>query len=228
MPEDIRHFADELHLLTARLREMGVAAEAQVSRSMRGLVEADRTLLRQVIAGDESINRLHLEIDDRAFKLLALFQPVAVDLRSIVSAVKINSDLERIGDLAVNIAEAADRYLSHAPVKPLVDLPKMAQLAVSMLHQALEAFVSEKISLAQSVLAEDDVLDNLKDQVFRDLLQIMIREPQTVEPGLDLILISRHLERVGDHATNVAEDVIFIVEARDVRHQGGQHVADHD
>jgi len=227
MPEDIRHFADELHLLTARLREMGVASEAQVSRSMRGLVEADRTLLRQVIAGDESINRLHLEIDDRAFKLLALFQPVAVDLRSIVSAVKINSDLERIGDLAVNIAEAADRYVSHAPVKPLVDLPQMAKLAVSMLHQALEAFVSEKIALAQSVLAEDDVLDNLKDQVFRDLLQIMIREPQTVEPGLELILISRHLERVGDHATNIAEDVIFIVEARDVRHQGGQHVADH-
>ena len=227
MSEDIRHFADELHLLTARLREMGVAAEAQVSRSMRGLVEADRTLLREVIAGDESINRLHLEIDDRAFKLLALFQPVAVDLRSIVSAVKINSDLERIGDLAVNIAEAADRYVSHAPVKPLVDLPQMAKLAVSMLHQALEAFVSEKIALAQSVLAEDDVLDNLKDQVFRDLLQIMIREPQTVEPGLDLILISRHLERVGDHATNIAEDVIFIVEARDVRHQGGQHVADH-
>jgi len=226
MPEDIRHFADELHLLTARLREMGVAAEAQVSRSMPGLVEADRTLLQQVIAGDESINRLHLEIDDRAFKLLALFQPVAVDLRSIVSAVKINSDLERIGDLAVNIAEAADRYVSHAPVKPLVDLPKMAQLAVSMLHQALEAFVSEKIAIAQSVLAEDDVLDNLKDQVFRDLLQIMIREPQAVEPGLDLILISRHLERVGDHATNIAEDVIFIVEARDVRHQGGQHVAD--
>ncbi len=226
MSEDIRHFADELHLLTARLREMGVASEAQVSRSMRGLVEADRALLQQVIAGDESINRLHLEIDDRAFKLLALFQPVAVDLRSIVSAVKINSDLERIGDLAVNIAEAADRYLSHAPVKPLVDLPRMAQLAVSMLHQALEAFVSEKIALAQSVLTEDDILDNLKDQVFRDLLQIMIREPQTVEPGLDLILISRHLERVGDHATNIAEDVIFIVEARDVRHQGGQHVAD--
>jgi phosphate transport system protein len=226
MSEDLRHFADELHLLTARLREMGVAAEAQVSRAIRGLIEADRVLLRQVIAGDESINRLHLEIDDRAFKLLALFQPVAVDLRSVVSAVKINSDLERIGDLAVNIAEAADRYLSHAPVKPLVDLPKMAQLAVSMLHQALEAFVTERIGLAQSVLVEDDVLDNLKDQVFRDLLQIMIREPQTVEPGLDLILISRHLERVGDHATNVAEDVIFIVEARDVRHQGGHHVAD--
>ncbi len=223
MSEDIRHFADELHLLTARLREMGVAAEAQVSRAMRALVENDRDLLRHVIGGDESINRLHLEIDDRAFKLLALFQPVAVDLRSIVSAVKINTDLERIGDLAVNIAEAADRYLTHPPVKPLVDLPRMGQLAVSMLHQALEAFVTEKIGIAQSVLAEDDILDNLKNQVFRDLLQIMIREPLTVEPGLDLILISRHLERVGDHATNIAEDVIFIVEARDVRHQGGQH-----
>jgi phosphate transport system protein len=220
MSEDIRHFADELQLLTARLREMGVAAEAQVSRAMRALVENDRDLLRRVLGGDESINRLHLEIDDRAFKLLALFQPVAVDLRSIVSAVKINTDLERIGDLAVNIAEAADRYLSHPPVKPLVDLPKMGQLAVSMLHQALEAFVTEKIGLAQSVLAEDDILDNLKNQVFRDLLQIMIRDPLTVEPGLDLILISRHLERVGDHATNIAEDVIFIVEARDVRHQG--------
>ena len=220
MSEDIRHFADELRLLTARLREMGVAAEAQVSRAMRALVENDRDLLRRVLGGDESINRLHLEIDDRAFKLLALFQPVAVDLRSIVSDVKINTALERICDLAVNIAEAADRYLSHPPVKPLVDLPRMAQLAVSMLHQALEAFVTEKIGLAQSVLAEDDILDNLKNQVFRDLLQIMIREPQTVEPGLDLILISRHLERVGDHATNIAEDVIFIVEARDVRHQG--------
>jgi phosphate transport system protein len=228
MPEDIRHFADELHLLTARLREMGVAAEAQVSRAMRGLVEADRVLLRQVIAGDESINRLQLEIDDRAFKLLALFQPVAVDLRSIVAAVKINSDLERIGDLAVNIAEAADRYLSHAPVKPLVDLPKMAQLAVSMLHQALEAFVEERIDLAQAVLVQDDVLDGLKNQVFRDLVTHMVHEPKAVEPGLDLILISRHLERIGDHATNIAEDVIFIVEARDVRHQGGHHVTDQD
>jgi phosphate transport system protein len=226
MHEDIRHFADELHLLTARLREMGVAAEAQVSRAMRGLIEADRALLRQVIGGDETINTLHLEIDDRAFKMLALFQPVAVDLRSIVSAVKINSDLERVGDLAVNIAEAADRYLSHPPVKPLVDLPKMGQLAVSMLHQALEAFVTERIDIAQSVLVQDDSLDGLKNQVFRDLLAIMIREPQTIEPGLDLILISRHLERVGDHATNVAEDVIFIVEARDVRHQGGHHVED--
>jgi phosphate transport system protein len=228
MAEDIRHFADELQLMTTRLRDMGVAAEAQVTRAMRGLVEGDRALLREVIAGDESINRLHLEIDDRAFKLLALFQPVAVDLRAIVSAVKINSDLERVGDLAVNIAEAADRYLSHPPVKPLVDLPKMAELAASMLHQALEAFVTERIDIAHSVLVEDDILDALKNQVFRDLLAHMMREPYTVEPGLDLILISRHLERIGDHATNVAEDVIFIVEARDVRHQGGHHVVDDD
>ena len=228
MAEDIRHFADELQQLTSRLRHMGEAAEAQVTRAMRGLVEGDHALLQDVIAGDETINALHLEIDDRAFKLLALFQPVAVDLRSIVSAVKINSDLERVGDLAVNIAEAADRYLSHPPVKPLVDLPKMAEIAASMLHQALAAFVGERIDIAQAVLVEDDILDALKNQVFRDLLAHMMREPQSVEPGLDLILISRHLERIGDHATNVAEDVIFIVEARDVRHQGGHHVADHE
>jgi phosphate transport system protein len=228
MAEDIRHFADELHILAGRLREMGVAAEAQVTRAMHGLVASDRALLREVIGGDEVINAMHLEIDDRAFKLLALFQPVAVDLRSIVSAVKINTDLERIGDLAVNIAEAADRYLSHPPVKPLIDLPKMAEIATSMLHEALEAFVQERIDRAQAVLVQDDFLDALKSQVFRDLVAHMVREPLTVEPGLDLILISRHLERIGDHATNIAEDVIFIVEARDVRHQGGHHVADHD
>jgi phosphate transport system protein len=218
MPEDIRHFADELHLLTARLREMGVASEAQVSRSMRGLVEADRTLLRQVIAGDESINRLHLEIDDRAFKLLALFQPVAVDLRSIVSAVKINSDLERIGDLAVNIAEAAKRYAMHPPVKKLIDIPKMADIAQAMLRDALDSYVKRDMALARQVLHQDDSLDALKTQIFRELLSFMLKDPSTIEAALDLILVSRHLERIGDHATNVAEDVIFMVSARDVRH----------
>jgi phosphate transport system protein len=229
MAEDIRHFADELHLLKSRLLSMGELAEGQVNRVMRALVDGDRALIRQVIQDDEAVNALHLEIDDRAFKLLALFQPMAVDLRAIVAAVKINSDLERVGDLAVNIAEASERYLSHPPVKPLVDLPRMAELAESMLHQALEAFVSDRIDLAQEVLVEDDLLDALKNQIFRDLLAHMMLEPDTVEPGIDLILISRHLERIGDHATYIAEDVIFIVEARDVRHHaGGHHVGADD
>jgi phosphate transport system protein len=167
---------------------------------------------------DAVINQLHIEIDDRCFKLLALHQPMAVDLRAIVAAVKINTDLERVGDLAINIAEAASRYLQHPPVKELVTIPRMAEIAQAMLRDALDAFVRRDTRLAQTVLDRDDELDALKTQVFRDLLELMVKDHDTVEPGLDLILVSRHLERIGDHATNIAEDVIFMVSARDVRH----------
>jgi phosphate transport system protein len=213
-----RHFAEELDQLKHRLLTMGGLAEERVRMAVRALVERDGALMAQVIAGDAEVNRYHLEIDDRCFKLLALFQPMAGDLRTIVSAVKINSDLERVGDLAVNIAEAAQRYLTHPPVKPLVDIPRMADLAQTMLHEALDAFVSHDLTCAQRVLDRDDQLDELKNQVFRELLTYMLGDPRTVEPGIDLILVSRHLERVGDHATNIAEDVIFIVNALDVRH----------
>jgi phosphate transport system protein len=188
---------------------------------MRALVERDVDRMTDVISGDQALNLMQLEIDDRCFKLLALHQPMAVDLRTIVAAVKINGDLERVGDLAVNIAEAAQRYLAHPPVKALIDLPRMGALAQLMLRQALDAFVSQDIALAHQVLAQDDVLDGLKDQVFRELLTYMLGDPAKIEPGIDLILIARHLERIGDHATNIAEDVIFIVEARDVRHHAG-------
>ena len=144
---------------------------------------------------------------------------MAADLRAIVAAVKINTDLERVGDLAINIAEAARRYLQHPPVKKLIDIPRMAEIAQNMLRDALDAFVRRDIDLAQHVLNEDDALDALKTQVFRELLTYMLQDPATIEPALDLILVSRHLERIGDHATNVAEDVIFMVSARDVRHQ---------
>jgi phosphate transport system protein len=139
-------------------------------------------------------------------------------LRAIVSAVKINTDLERVGDLAVNIAEAANRYLKHPPVKELIDIPRMAGIAQTMLRDALDAFVRRDIRLAQTVLDKDDELDGLKTQVFRELLTYMLQDPHTIEPALDLILVSRHLERIGDHATNIAEDVIFMVSAKDVRH----------
>jgi phosphate transport system protein len=157
------------------------------------------------------------------FKLLALYQPMAVDLRTIVSTVKINGDLERVGDLAVNIAEAAEHYIRHPPVKPLIDLPRMSDMAQGMLHDALDAFVTRNVKTAQAVLVQDDVLDGLKNQVFRELLTYMLGEPRKIEPAIELVLISRHLERVGDHATNIAEDVIFIVEARDIRHHAGEH-----
>jgi len=171
-----------------------------------------------VLKGDEPINQLHVEIDGLAFRLLALHQPMASDLRVIVAALKINSDLERVGDMAVNIAEAAHRYLALPPVKPLLDLPRMAEIAQAMLRDALDAFVKRDVDLAQSVLVRDDLLDNYKTQIFRELLTYMLQDPTKIEAGLELILISRHLERIGDHATNIAEDIIFVVSAKDVRH----------
>jgi phosphate transport system protein len=145
-----------------------------------------------------------------------------------VSAFKINADLERVGDLAVNIAEASQRYIRHPPVKPLIDLPRMGALALKMHREALDAFVTRDAALARAVLVQDDWLDGLKDQIFRELLTYMLGDPGTIEASVDLILISRHLERIGDHATNIAEDVIFIVEARDIRHSSASVVTGAD
>ena len=218
MERVVRHFQEELETLRARLLAMGGLAEERVRLAVQGLVDRDVAVIDTVLRGDEPINELHVEVDDRCFKLLALHQPMATDLRSIVAAVKINTDLERVGDLAVNIAEAAKRYASHPPVKRLIDIPRMGNLAQTMLRDALDAFVRRDAALAQHVLDEDDKLDDLKTQVFRELLTYMLSDPTTIEPALDLILVSRHLERIGDHATNIAEDVIFMVSAKDVRH----------
>ena len=217
-----RHFEEELRQLQQRLLAMGGLAEERLRIAVAALVERDPRTLRRVIEGDEPINRLHLEIDERAFTLLALHQPMAGDLRAIVAAIKINTDLERVGDLAVNIGQAAERYLLHPPVKPLIDIPRMADIAQRMLHAALDAFVRRDTQLAQHVLDQDDELDALKTQVFRELITYMLQDPNTVAPSLDLILVSRHLERIGDHATNIAEDVIFMVSARDVRHHAAE------
>ena len=184
----VPHFREELEQLKARLLEMGGLAEEEVRLAVRGLVERDDTLIGQVIRGDGPLNSLHIEIDNRSFMLLALHQPMAADLRSIVSAVKINTDLERVGDLAVNIAEAAQRYAMHPPVKRLIDIPQMARIAQSMLRDALDAFVRQDTDLAQQVLSQDDKLDALKDQIFRELLTYMLQDPTTIEPSLDLIL----------------------------------------
>lgn len=218
----VRHFQEELEALKTRLLEMGGLAEEQVRLSVKSLVDRDPELIDRVLNGDDPVNGLHIEIDSRCFRLLALYQPMAVDLRAIVAAVKINTDLERVGDLAVNIAEAARRYATHPPVKKLIDIPQMASIAQSMLRDSLDAFVRRDTALAELVLNEDNRLDDLKTQIFRELLTYMLADQATIEPALDLILISRHLERIGDHATNIAEDVIFMVSAKDVRH----HAAD--
>jgi phosphate transport system protein len=222
----VPHFREELDALQGRLLEMGGLAEERVRAAIQGLVTRDPTLFEKVLLGDEPINQLHIEVDNRCFRLLALHQPMATDLRAIVAAVKINTDLERVGDLAVNIAEAGTRYISHPPVKKLIDIPQMGDIAQAMLRDALDAFVKRDTRLAHEVLNEDDRLDSLKTQVFRDLLTYMLKDQSTVEPALDLILVSRHLERIGDHATNIAEDVIFMVSALDVRHHPPAPVED--
>jgi phosphate transport system protein len=213
-----RHFQEELDLLKTRLLEMGGLAEERVRHAVQGLADRDFALIEAVLGGDEPVNQIHIEVDDRVLKLLALHQPVAADLRAVLAAVKINTDLERVADLAVNIAEAAKRYALHPPVKKLIDIPRMADIAQAMLRDALDSYVKGDVALAQHVLNEDDKLDALKTQIFRELLTFMLQDQATIEPSLDLILVSRHLERIGDHATNVAEDVIFMVSARDVRH----------
>jgi phosphate transport system protein len=213
------HFEEELQTLKQRLLRMGALVEERVHQAIVALIERRLELAQKVASGDRDVNDLQIEIDDRALKLLALQNPMATDLRLITAAMKINSDLERIGDQAVNIAENVCKILVHPPLKPAIDLPRMAELAEAMTRDALDAFVKKDIALARAVLGRDDEVDRMKDQVFRVLLTYMMADPATIERALALILISRNLERIADHATNIAEDVIFLVEARDVRHR---------
>lgn len=212
------HFEEDLQTLKNRLLTMGALVEDRVRQAVVALIERRPELAEKVIAGDHEINDLQIEIDDRCLKLLALQQPIASDLRLITAAMKINADLERIGDQAVNIAQNASAILRHAPLRPLLDIPRMAELAEAMTRDSLDAFVRKDAPLARAVLARDDEVDALKDQVFRVLLTYMMADPGTIERALSLILVSRNLERIADHATNIAEDVIFLVEAKDVRH----------
>lgn len=223
------HFEGDLQALKQRLLNMGALVEERVHHAIRALLEHRQDLAEQVVAGDRQVNDLQVEIDDRCLKLLALQQPVGADLRLITSAMKINADLERMGDQAVNIAETVLRLLSQPPLKSVVDVARMAEMAEAMLRDALDAFVRKDSAAARQVLQRDDAVDHLKDSIFRVLLTYMMADPGTIDRALSLILISRNLERIADHATNVAEDVIFLVEARDVRHHraDGPHHGEH-
>jgi phosphate transport system protein len=212
------HFETDLQALKNRLLNMGALVEERVHGAIQALMERNLESAEAIAKGDEEVNALQIEIDDRCLKLLALQQPMASDLRLITSAMKINADLERIGDQAVNIAENAMKMLSAPPLKPLLDLPRMAEMAERMTRDSLDSFVRRDPALAREVLGQDDEVDRLKDTIFRVLLTYMMADPGTIERALALILISRNLERIADHATNIAEDVIFLVEARDVRH----------
>ena len=213
-----RHFEVELQALKNRLLKMGALVEERVHLAMQALMERRMEAAEAVVAGDAEVNDLQIEIDDRCLKLLATQNPMASDLRLITAAMKINADLERIGDQAVNIAENAVKVAGAPPLRPLIDLPRMAEIAEAMTRDSLDAFVRRDADLARRILARDDEVDQLKDQIFRVLLTYMMADPGTIERALGLILVSRNLERIADHATNIAEDVIFVVEAKDVRH----------
>ena len=213
-----QHFEEALQALKSRLLSMAALVEERVHRAIRGLIERRAELAQGVAAGDEEVNELQIEIDDRCLKLLALQNPMAGDLRLVTAAMKINADIERIGDQAVNIAEYALKLIRLPLLKPLIDIPRMAEMAERMTRDSLDAFVRKDAVLARNVLARDDEVDELKDQLFRELLTYMMADPGTIERALALILVSRSLERIADHATNIAEDTIFIVEAKDVRH----------
>jgi len=212
------HFESEMQSLKSQLLTMGGLVENRIHRAVDSLIHRNDAEAQKVIESDVEINDLQIEVDERCLKLLATQTPVAGDLRFIAAAMKINSDLERMGDQAVNIAENTMKCLDKPPLKPFIDLPRMAALAQEMTRDALDAFVRRDAELARDVLRRDDEVDDLKDQVFRELLTYMMADPGTIERALSLILISRNLERVADHATNIAEDVIFLVEAKDVRH----------
>jgi phosphate transport system protein len=217
-----QHYEHDLQALRTRLLNMAALVEERVHRSIRALIERREELAETVIVGDREVNELQIEIDDRCLKLLALQNPMASDLRLVTAAMKIDADLERIGDQAVNIAEYALRLIRLPLLKPLIDIPRMAEMAERMTRDSLDAFVRKDAALARDVLARDDEVDDLKDQLFRELLTYMMADPGTIERALALILVSRSLERIADHATNIAEDTIFIVEARDVRHHHGE------
>ncbi len=217
-----RHFVHELEMLKTNLIKMASFAEEAIADSIRAVLQRDKHLAQQVIAKEQRINALEIEIDDAVIDILALQQPVATDLRFILAASKINNDLERIGDHAVNIAESAIKCADHPPVKPLIDIPKMADITKMMLRDAIDGFIQINPELARKVLNSDDAIDDLNRKVVDDLIVIMQKSPDTITEALELIRISRNLERVADLATNIAEEVIFMAEARVVKHRASE------
>jgi phosphate transport system protein len=212
-----RHFDTDLDGLRGRLLRMGSLCEEMVQYAVKVIVERDEKHLTHVENCERQVNALHIEIDDVCLRLIALHQPAASDLRLLAAALKINSDLERVGDQAVNIAETGV-YLCKEPAMKLGDIPRMVEVAAGMLKDALDAFSRGDVELARDVIRRDDEEDRLKSQTFNELVTLMQRDASAIQRGMDIILIARNLERIADHATNVAEDVIFMVLGKDIRH----------
>jgi phosphate transport system protein len=214
----VRHFVEELERLKSKLLEMSSLVESAIYRSITAVVQKDEALANEVLKNEGRINQIEIEIDEFAVSLLALQQPMAQDLRFLVASIKINNDLERMGDLAVNIANRAISLLNEPIVKPMIDIPHIAALVQSMVRKSLDSFVTRDADLARSVLASDDGVDDLRSASFHELVSFMEQDPRNIRQAVDLLSVIRNLERIADHATNIAEDVLFLAKGIDVRH----------
>ena len=214
----MRAFDEQISQLFQKVVLMGSTAESMIRTAVRALVERNESLASEVFKAEEEVNRLQVEIDDQAVTLTALMQPVASDARFLFMASRISGELERIADQAINICQNAHYVLQYSPLKPMVDLPIMAEIVQKMVRDSLSAMVRKDCSLADIVLEEEKKVDAFRDQIFRTLLTYMMADPGTIQRALSLILIARNLERIGDHATNICEEVIYWLQGRDVRH----------
>jgi phosphate transport system protein len=213
-----RQYEEELRGLRADLLKMGGLVERQIADAVEALVERDIAKARQTIDRDTEVNRMDVESDERSIRLLALHQPAASDLRFITTGLKITTDLERIGDNAVNICERVLELSEQPQIKPYIDIPRMAEIAQSMVKDSLDAFVRDDTALAQEVIERDDEVDGLNYQIYRELLSYMAEDPSTIGRATKILFISKYLERIADHATNIAEMVVYMVMGKTIRH----------
>ena len=213
-----RHFDEELAELKTKLLRMAGQAEDQIDKALTALVTRDSALAREVIERDRQVNALDVEIDEESIRLLALHQPAARDLRLVTTAMKIATELERISDLAENVCERAIELNEEPQLKPYIDIPMMGNMARMMVKQSIDAFVKDDSQLARKVLTDDDFVDNLMEQLFRELLSFMLEDTRTISRAIRLSFIAKYLERMADHATNIAELVVYLVEGKIIRH----------
>jgi len=217
-----RKFDEALAALKTKVVAMGQVAQTMIQESMKSLVDRDAKLIQSVLSNEDRLDKYQVEIDDEAIRLMAIQAPVAMDLRFILMVARINTEVERIGDLCVNVCESVQLLLAEPPLKPLVDLPKMAETAKRMVEESLQAFHESSTEKALQVIKKDDEVDALNDQIFRELLTYMMTDPRNISRALALILTARNLERIADHATNIAEEVVYLVKGEDIRHQHPQ------
>ena len=213
-----RHFDEEQKVVKEKILRMGAMVEEQIANAIKALVERKTDLARQVISNDHRVNALDVAIDEDCLRLIALYQPMAIDLRFLTTAMKIATELERMSDLAENICERAIELNEEPQLKPYIDIPRMGDHALLMVKEALDSFVNRDARLARKVCNDDDFMDDLTHQIFRELLSFMMEDPHTTSRAVRITFISKYLERVADHATNVAELVVYLVEGKIIRH----------